>query len=149
MPKVIIPTPLRQYAGKQEALDLEAKTVGELLTRLVAEHGDLKRHLYTDDGKLRSFVNVYLNDEDIRYLQKEDTPVKDSDVVSIVPSIAGGKEKDLEPRTCGERSRTMNMDEHGLKGPGPVARVDRRPTRGLSSLGRAGACHLPSVGARS
>jgi len=110
MPKVIIPTPLRQYAGKQEALDLQAKTVGELLGRLVAEHGDLKRHLYTDDGKLRSFVNVYLNDEDIRYLQKEDTPVKESDVVSIVPSIAGGK--DLEPQTCGERSRTMNTDTH-------------------------------------
>ena len=91
MPKVIIPTPLRQYAGKQEALDLQAKTVGELLQQLVTQYGDLRRHLYTDDGKLRSFVNVYLNDEDIRYLQKESTPVKESDVVSIVPSIAGGK----------------------------------------------------------
>ena len=92
MPKIIIPTPLRQYAGKQEAIDLKAATVGELLNRLVTTYGDLRRHLYTDDGKLRSFVNVYLNDEDIRYLQKEQTPVKDSDVVSIVPSIAGGKE---------------------------------------------------------
>lgn len=91
MPKVIIPTPLRQYAGKQEALDLKAKTVGELLQQLVTQYGDLRRHLYTDDGKLRSFVNVYLNDEDIRYLQKESTPVKESDVVSIVPSIAGGR----------------------------------------------------------
>ncbi|MGH9788722.1 MAG: MoaD/ThiS family protein [Candidatus Acidiferrales bacterium] len=90
MPKIIIPTPLRQYAGKQEAIELKAATVGELLTRLVTTHADLRRHLYTDDGKLRSFVNVYLNDEDIRYLQKENTPVKESDVVSIVPSIAGG-----------------------------------------------------------
>jgi len=92
MPRIIIPTPLRQYAGKQEAIELKAATVGELLNKLVTTHGDLRRHLYTDDGKLRSFVNVYLNDEDIRYLQKDQTPVKDSDVVSIVPSIAGGKE---------------------------------------------------------
>ena len=96
MPKIIIPTPLRQYAGKQEAIELKAATVGELLTRLVTTHADLRRHLYTDDGKLRSFVNVYLNDEDIRYLQKENTPVKESDVVSIVPSIAGGKEYNHE-----------------------------------------------------
>jgi len=91
MPKVVIPTPLRQYAGKQEAIELKAATVGELLTKLVTEYGDLRRHLYTDDGRLRSFVNVYVNDEDIRYLQKENTAVKDSDVVSIVPSIAGGR----------------------------------------------------------
>jgi adenylyltransferase/sulfurtransferase len=50
----------------------------------------LRRHLYTDDGKLRSFVNIYLNDEDIRYLQKEQTPLHENDVLSIVPSIAGG-----------------------------------------------------------
>lgn len=90
MAKVIIPTPLRQYANKQEALDLGGATVGELLNRLVSEYGDLKRHLYTDDGRLRSFVNVYVNDEDIRYLEKENTAVQDADVVSIVPSIAGG-----------------------------------------------------------
>jgi adenylyltransferase/sulfurtransferase len=57
---------------------------------LVARHPDLKRHLYTDDGKLRAFVNLYLNDEDIRYMQKEATAVTDSDSISIVPSIAGG-----------------------------------------------------------
>ena len=96
MPRIIIPTPLRQYAGKNEAIELPAATVGELLARLVTTHADLRRHLYTDDGKLRSFVNVYLNDEDIRYLQKENTPVKESDVVSIVPSIAGGKEDSHE-----------------------------------------------------
>ncbi len=89
--RVLIPTPLRQYAGKQEALEFEAGTVGELLERLVTEHADLRRHLYTEEGKLRSFVNVYVNDEDIRYLEKEQTPLKASDVVSIVPSIAGGK----------------------------------------------------------
>ena len=93
MPKVIIPTPLRQYAGKQEAIEVKAKTVGELLTQLVTQYSDLRRHLYTDDGKLRSFVNIYVNDEDIRYREKENTAVKDDDVVSIVPSIAGGVDK--------------------------------------------------------
>ena len=64
--------------------------MGEALAGLVAQHPDLKRHLYTDDGKLRAFVNVYVNDEDMRYLQKEATVLKDGDTISIVPSIAGG-----------------------------------------------------------
>ena len=88
--RVIIPTPLRQYAGKKDAVEIEAKTVAEALAGLTSTYGDLRRHLFTDDGKLRSFVNVYLNDEDIRYLQKEATPVRENDVLSIVPSIAGG-----------------------------------------------------------
>ncbi len=88
--KVMIPTPLRSYAGKRDHVDVAAKTVGEALSSLIAQHGDLRRHLYQDDGRLRSFVNVYVNDDDIRYLQKEATPVRDGDTVSIVPSIAGG-----------------------------------------------------------
>jgi molybdopterin converting factor small subunit len=90
MTKIHIPTPLRQYAGKQAAVEVKAGTVGDALNDLIAQHPDLRRHLYTDDGKLRAFVNVYLNDEDIRYLQKEATAVGDSDNISIVPSIAGG-----------------------------------------------------------
>ena len=88
--KVIIPTPLRQYAGKQESVQIEAGTVGEALSGLTTQYAELRRHLYNDEGKIRSFVNVYLNDEDIRYLSKEQTPVKENDVLSIVPSIAGG-----------------------------------------------------------
>jgi molybdopterin converting factor small subunit len=91
MPKIQIPTPLRQYAGKQPAVDVKAGTIGEALSDLVAKHPDLRRHLYTEDGKLRAFVNVYLNDEDVRYLQKEATAVSESDSISIVPSIAGGR----------------------------------------------------------
>jgi len=91
MPQIQIPSPLRQYSGKQASVDIPAKTVGEALAGLVARHPDLKRHLYTDDGKLRAFVNVYVNDEDMRYLQKEATVVKDGDTISIVPSIAGGR----------------------------------------------------------
>ncbi|MGC1106958.1 MAG: MoaD/ThiS family protein [Candidatus Acidiferrales bacterium] len=90
--KVMIPTPLRQYAEKRESVDLEAKTVAEALSSLTSQFGDLKKHLYSDDGKLRSFVNVYVNDEDIRYLQKEKTAVQQGDTISIVPSIAGGTE---------------------------------------------------------
>ena len=88
--KIHIPTPLRQYANKQDTVAVQASTVGEALNGLIAKHPDLRRHLYTDDGKLRAFVNVYLNDEDIRYLQKEATAVSESDNISIVPSIAGG-----------------------------------------------------------
>jgi adenylyltransferase/sulfurtransferase len=88
--RVIIPTPLRPYAGRRDHVEVAAKTVGEALASLIREHGELRRHLYQDDGRLRSFVNVYVNDEDIRYLQREATPVHDGDTVSIVPSIAGG-----------------------------------------------------------
>jgi MoaD family protein len=88
--KVMIPTPLRGYAGKQESVEVQAATVGEALNALTAKHGELKKHLYSDDGRLRSFVNVYVNDEDIRYLQKDQTAVKAGDTISIVPSIAGG-----------------------------------------------------------
>jgi molybdopterin converting factor small subunit len=91
MTKIHIPTPLRQYTGKQAAVEVKATTIGEALSGLVSSHPDLRRHLYTDDGKLRAFVNVYLNDEDVRYLQKEATSVNDGDNISIVPSIAGGR----------------------------------------------------------
>ena len=88
--KVIIPTPLRQYAGKQDSVEIHAKTIAEALSGLTSQFGDLRRHLYNDEGKLRNFVNIYLNDEDIRYLKKDSTPLQDNDVISIVPSIAGG-----------------------------------------------------------
>jgi molybdopterin converting factor small subunit len=90
MSKILIPTPLRQYVGKQSSVDVSGATVGDAMSALVAQHPDLKKHLYTFVGKLRAFVNLYLNDEDIRYLQKEATALKDGDSISIVPSIAGG-----------------------------------------------------------
>ena len=89
--KVIIPTPLRPYAGKRASAEFNAGTVGEALRHLTTEFADLRKHLFTEDGKLRSFVNVYVNDEDIRYLDKEKTAVTDADTLSIVPSIAGGR----------------------------------------------------------
>jgi adenylyltransferase/sulfurtransferase len=92
MSKIHIPTPLRQYVGKQATVEVSAATVAEAMDALVAKHPDVRRHLYTDEGKLRAFVNLYVNDEDIRYLQKEATAVNEGDNISIVPSIAGGAE---------------------------------------------------------
>jgi molybdopterin converting factor small subunit len=89
MSKIHIPTPLRQYVGKS-TVDVKASTVSEAMTVLIAQHPELRRHLYTEEGKLRAFVNLYVNDEDIRYLQNDATAVKESDNISIVPSIAGG-----------------------------------------------------------
>jgi MoaD family protein len=88
--KVLIPTPLRQYTGKQATVEVAASIVGEMLNQLTSQFPDLRKQLFMEDGKLRRFVNVYVNDEDIRYLAQENTLVKDSDTISIVPSVAGG-----------------------------------------------------------
>ena len=121
--KVLIPTPLRIYAGKQDVVEAEGQTVGELLENLTAQYADLRNHLYTEEGRLRSFVNVYVNDDDIRYLQKEATPVKDGDTVSIVPSVAGGAGKQateappaLSNREVVRYSRHLIMPEVGMDG---------------------------------
>lgn len=88
--KIHIPTPLRPYADRQPVVEVQGTTVAQGLAQLLARHPELRRHLYADDGRLRAFVNLYLNDEDIRYLDREATAVKDGDTLSIVPSIAGG-----------------------------------------------------------
>ena len=88
--KVLIPPPLRPHAGGQVAAEFPARNVAEALDRLTSEFADLKRHLLTEEGRLRSFVNVYVNGEDIRYLAEEKTPTKDGDTINIIPSIAGG-----------------------------------------------------------
>lgn len=90
MPTVKIPTPLRQYANGNSEVQVGGNTAGESLGNLTDEHPDLRQHLYTGDGKLRSFVNVYKGDEDIRYLEGQDTEVSENDELSIIPSIAGG-----------------------------------------------------------
>jgi adenylyltransferase/sulfurtransferase len=87
---VFIPTALRQFAGGSAEVSVEAATVGEALERVMGEHAELRRHLYGEQGALRNFVNVYVNDDDIRHAQRLETPVKDGDTVSIIPAIAGG-----------------------------------------------------------
>ena len=87
---VTIPTPLRGYAGGKKTVSVEGATVGEALRSLTTQYPNLRQHLFNDEGQLRSFVNVYLNDEDVRYLRHIDTPVKEADTLAIVPSVAGG-----------------------------------------------------------
>src|SRR5271163_1735038 len=118
MAKILIPTPLRQFADKKDSVQLAGSTVGEVLKSLTSEYADLRKHLYNDEGKLRSFVNVYLNDEDIRYMKKDATPVNDPDTLSIVPSIAGGvvAEATLSKDEILRYSRHLIMPEVGMEG---------------------------------
>jgi adenylyltransferase/sulfurtransferase len=88
---IFIPTPLRPFAGGQDTVEVDAETVSGALESLTRAHPDLRKHLFTGEGKLRAFVNLYLNDEDVRYLPaKEATVITASDTLSIIPSIAGG-----------------------------------------------------------
>ncbi len=86
-----IPTPLRAYTGSKQTVNVAGATVGHALEQLTDSYPELRQHLYTPEGKLRSFVNIYLNDDDIRYLpNKEATPATGADELTIIPSIAGG-----------------------------------------------------------
>src|SRR5215469_8611541 len=122
MAKVLIPTPLRQFTGKQDAVSASGSTVGEVLDALTTQFPDLRKQIFNDEGKLRSFVNVYLNDEDIRYLNKSATPAKEGDTLSLVPSIAGGSaiaEPPVEALTKDEilrYSRHLIIPEVGIEG---------------------------------
>ena len=90
MTKILIPAALRRFTQEQSSVDVPAMTVDEALKALTGRFPALQPHLFQPDGKLRSFVNVFVNDEDIRHLQKGATALKAADTVSIVPSIAGG-----------------------------------------------------------
>jgi adenylyltransferase/sulfurtransferase len=123
MAKVLIPTPLRQFTGKQDAVTIPGATVGQVLSALTTQYPDLRKQIFNDEGKLRSFVNVYLNDEDIRYLGKDATPAKDADTLSLVPSIAGGstlaappEEVTLSNEEILRYSRHLIIPEVGIEG---------------------------------
>src|SRR5262249_46368167 len=126
MPKIAMPTALRQYAGGEAAVEGQGGTIGEMLASLTARYPDLKKHLYDANGNLRSFVNVYVNDEDIRHQQQENTIVKDGDDISIIPAIAGGAQteqalkSDSKPELSKEEiarySRHLIMPEVGMEG---------------------------------
>ncbi len=125
--KVLIPTPLRPFAGKQASVEVDGGTVGEVLNALSDRYEELRKHLYAEGGRLRSFVNVYVNEEDIRQLQKDQTPVRQGDTITIVPSIAGGNQSSrtttatetLAPLSKEEvlrYSRHLIMPEVGMEG---------------------------------
>ena len=85
-----IPTPLRTYTSGNSVLEIQGGTVGEALTELTARHPDLEQHIFTNEGELRSFVNLFVNDEDVRFMQGTETPIQEDDRLMILPSIAGG-----------------------------------------------------------
>jgi len=88
---IFIPTPLRQFAAGKDAVEVSASTIAGALDQLTQSHPDLRKHLFTSEGKVRAFVNLYLNEEDVRYLPAKDaTGVSATDTLSIIPSIAGG-----------------------------------------------------------
>ena len=85
-----IPTPLRKLANEQETVEVESATVGAAIDELEGKFPGIKERLVSEDGEVRRFVNVYVNEEDIRFLESQATPLKDGDDVSIIPAIAGG-----------------------------------------------------------
>lgn len=87
---VRIPTPLQKLVGDKAEVEAQGGTLREVIEGLASQNAEIKTRLLDDSGELRRFVNVYVNEEDVRFLQKLDTPLKDGDEVSIVPAIAGG-----------------------------------------------------------
>ena len=148
--RILIPTPLRPFAGKQDVVEVEGSTVGDALQRLVGQFGDLRRHLYNDDGKLRSFVNIYVNDEDIRHLDREQTTLKAGDTISIVPSVAGGSgaavdAPELSREEVQRYSRHLIMPEVGLDGQRKL-KAARVLCVGAGGLGAPAAMYLAAAG---
>lgn len=120
MATIYIPTPLRPYTDGASSVEVAGATVGAVLDALTSTHTGLARHLRDEKGELRSFVNVYLGDEDVRFLDGAETAVKDGDELTIVPSIAGGTEEDELPELTHEEiarySRHLILDEIGMIG---------------------------------
>ncbi len=158
MTKIHIPTPLRPFTDKLDTVEIEGATVGELLQNLTTKYAALKQHLYAADGRLRSFVNVYVNDDDIRYLQKDQTPVKAGDTVSIIPSVAGGaptpstpmqgeslRASELSPEEIKRYSRHLIMPEVGVDGQKKL-KAARVLCIGAGGLGSPAAMYLAAAG---
>jgi molybdopterin/thiamine biosynthesis adenylyltransferase/rhodanese-related sulfurtransferase/molybdopterin converting factor small subunit len=148
---VSIPTPLRGFTGGRDALELPGHTVGEVLDGLLVAHSGLKRHLVQDDGRLRNFVNLYLNDTDIRQLDSTATPVREGDVLTIVPSIAGGSpavETALPKLSHAEvlrYSRHLLLPEVGVAGQRKL-KAARVLTIGAGGLGSPLSLYLAAAG---
>ena len=87
---VRIPTPLRKLTNNEEVVEIKATTIGEAIVELQSKYPGIKERLVDDNGEVRRFVNVYVNEEDIRFLKNQQTPLKDGDEISIVPAFAGG-----------------------------------------------------------
>ncbi|RPH36487.1 molybdopterin-synthase adenylyltransferase MoeB [bacterium] len=152
--KVFIPTPLRVYTGQNATVEVEGKTVEEVLRNLTSKFGEIQRHLYAENGSLRSYVNLYVNDEDIRYLEREKTHLRDSDTLSIVPSIAGGSGPDAltaEPNVRLQNDEVLRYSRHliipeiGMKGQ-KLLKASRVLIIGAGGLGSPLALYLAAAG---
>jgi molybdopterin/thiamine biosynthesis adenylyltransferase/rhodanese-related sulfurtransferase/molybdopterin converting factor small subunit len=147
---VSIPTPLRSFTGGQDTVELSGDTVGQVLDGLLAAHAGLRRHLVQDDGRLRNFVNLYLNETDIRHLSSTATPVRSGDVLTIVPSIAGGAptataEPSLSHAEVLRYSRHLLLPEVGLAGQRKL-KAARVLTVGAGGLGSPLSLYLAAAG---
>jgi adenylyltransferase/sulfurtransferase len=147
MPRIFLPTPLRPFAGGSTSVEVEGATVAEALRRLVAAHEALRPHLYDDAGRLRSYVNVYKNEEDVRYLQRDGTPLAANDTLSIVPSIAGGSSTPpgLSNDEIRRYARHLIMPEVGLEGQKRL-KAARVLAVGAGGLGSPLALYLAAAG---
>jgi len=123
MAKILIPTALRQFTEQKDSVEVDGGTVADVLHQLTAQYPNIKKNLFTDQGKLRSFINIYVNDEDIRYLDKDATKLEGNETLSIVPSIAGGAIAVAEPETAAlsneeiaRYSRHLILPEVGMEG---------------------------------
>ncbi len=145
MPRILLPTPLRPYADGSATVDVEGSTVGTALGALVERYPALRKHLYDDAGKVRSFVNLYKNDEDVRYLEKDETRLSSEDMLSIVPSIAGGADGDLSNEEIRRYSRHLIMPEVGVDGQKKL-KAARVLAIGAGGLGSPLAVYLAAAG---
>src|SRR6476660_3707870 len=156
MPKSLLPTPLRPFADGAATIDVGGSTVGDALSELVNRHPQLRKHLYDDAGKLRSFVNLYRNDEDVRYLEREGTTLSAADSLSIGPSIAGGASSPatapaaaasvtLSNEEIRRYSRHLIMPEVGIEGQKKLKNA-RVLAIGAGGLGSPLAVYLAAAG---
>jgi sulfur-carrier protein adenylyltransferase/sulfurtransferase len=147
---VSIPTPLRGFTGGRDTIELPGDTVGQVLDGLLAAHAGLRRHLIQEDGRLRTFVNLYLNETDIRHLSSTATPVRPGDVLTIVPSIAGGSPavETGQPLSHAEvlrYSRHLLLPEVGMAGQRRLKSA-RVLTIGAGGLGSPLSLYLAAAG---
>ena len=148
---VSIPTPLRPFTAGHESVELAGDTVGQVLDGLLATHSGLKRHLLQDDGRLRNFVSLYLNETDIRHLASTATPVREGDVLTIVPSIAGGSPAAAPPAAGLSHAEMLRYSRHLLLPEVGVAgqrklKAARVLTIGAGGLGSPLSLYLAAAG---
>ena len=150
--RILIPTPLRPFTGQQAVVHVDGQDVAEVLRQLTSRHADLRNHLFKDDGKLRSFVNIYVNDEDIRHLNGEATAIGPSDTLSIIPSVAGGsvaEAQDTLPALSKDDvtrySRHLIMPEVGVEGQRRL-KAARVLCVGAGGLGSPSSLYLAAAG---